>query len=235
MELIVHLTATPAEGWVFSHWTRDLSGSANPTSITITGNTSVTAHFTHHLYTLTITTDGAGMVTKNPDQPTYTTGQDVTLTAQPSTGWIFTHWTGDLTGTQNPTTITMTSNKTITAHFQDNQPPQITSLTRTTSTPLDTDPAYGWVNISATITDNVAVSTVLLHLHTPTNLEQRHHDHPDTRHVLSPDHHRVFHPWELQLHHHSTRYHRQHQHLNHPAFFDATQLGYQHRRGMHGL
>jgi hypothetical protein len=49
----------------------------------------------------------------------------------------------------------------------DTTPPQITGVTRTTSNPLDTSASYGWVNVSCTVTDNVAVSSVILRIHTP--------------------------------------------------------------------
>jgi uncharacterized repeat protein (TIGR02543 family) len=164
---VVQLTAAANAGWVFSSWTGNLSGSTNPTSITINGNKSVTAHFTQNQYTLTMTIDGSGSVTKNPNQTTYTYGQIVTLTANPGTGSIFSSWTGDLTGNSNPKTITMNGNKAVTAHFSDTTPPQLSGVTRTTSDPLDTNPSYGWVNVSCTVTDNVAVSQVILRIHTP--------------------------------------------------------------------
>jgi len=164
---VVQLTATANTGWTFSSWSGNLSGSTNPASITMNGNKSVTAHFTQNQYTLTITIDGSGSVTKNPNQATYTYGQVVTLTAVPGTGWAFSSWTGDLTGSQNPKTITMNGNKAVTAHFLDAAPPQISGVARATSNPLDTDPLYGWVNVSCTVTDNVAVSQVILRIHPP--------------------------------------------------------------------
>jgi uncharacterized repeat protein (TIGR02543 family) len=164
---VVTLTAVPSTGWVFSSWSGNLTGSTNPASITMNGNKSVIAHFTANQYTLTITTDGSGSVTKNPNQATYTYGQVVTLTAIPSTGWAFSSWTGDITGSQNPKTITMNANRAVTAHFVDSMSPQMSNIARTTSNPLDTDPSYGWVNVSCTITDNVGVSQVLLRIHNP--------------------------------------------------------------------
>ena len=164
---VVQLTATADTGWTFSSWSGDLSGSANPVSITMNGNKSVTAHFTQNQYTLTVTIDGSGSVTKNPDQATYSYGQVVTLTAVANSGWAFSYWSGDLSGSQNPKTITMNGNKAVTAHFVDAMAPQISSVARTTSSPLDTDPSYGWVNVSGTVTDNVAVSQVVLKIHTP--------------------------------------------------------------------
>jgi uncharacterized repeat protein (TIGR02543 family) len=165
---VVTVTAVPGTGWVFSSWTGDLSGSQNPTTITMNGNKAVTAHFTANQYTLAITTDGSGSVTKNPNQATYIYGQVVTVTAVPVTGWEFSSWTGDLTGNQNPTTITINGNKAVTAHFIDSMPPQMSNIARATSDPLDTNSSYGWVNVSCTVTDNVAVSQVMLRIHNPT-------------------------------------------------------------------
>jgi len=164
---VVQLTATANAGWAFGSWTGNLSGSTNPASITMNGNKSVTAHFTQNQYTLTITIDGSGSVTKNPNKATFTYGEVVTLTAIPSSGWMFGSWTGDLTGSQNPKTITMNGNKAVTAHFSDSAPPQISGVTRVTSDPLDTNPVYGWVNVSCTVTDNVVVSQVVLRIHNP--------------------------------------------------------------------
>ena len=47
----------------------------------------------------------------------YASGTSVTLTATPASGYSFTGWLGDLTGTTNPAIITMTGNKTVTASF----------------------------------------------------------------------------------------------------------------------
>jgi hypothetical protein len=49
----------------------------------------------------------------------------------------------------------------------DNTPPQISGVTRVTSNPLDTHPSYGWVNVSCIVTDDVAVSQVVLRIHLP--------------------------------------------------------------------
>jgi hypothetical protein len=72
---------------------------------------------TQEEYSLTIIIEGNGTVTKNPDQTTYPYGTLVQLTAVPDTNWTFSHWSGDLTGDNNPEILNMTGNKTITAHF----------------------------------------------------------------------------------------------------------------------
>ena len=83
-------------------------------------NKAVTATFTQGAppqYTLTVSTDGQGTVALDPSGGTYDAGTEVTLTAAPSAGWQFSQWGGDLSGSVNPTTITMNSNKTVTATF----------------------------------------------------------------------------------------------------------------------
>ena len=44
-------------------------------------------------------------------------GATVTLTAIASEGYEFDHWSGNLSGSENPTTIIMDSDKEITANF----------------------------------------------------------------------------------------------------------------------
>ena len=114
---VVTLTATADPGWTFAGWSGDLSGTANPTSITMNGNKVVTATFTQDEYTLTVNVVGNGAVDKAPDQATYRYGDVVTLTATADPGWTFAGWSGDLSGTANPTSITMNGNKVVTATF----------------------------------------------------------------------------------------------------------------------
>ncbi|HQK15542.1 MAG TPA: InlB B-repeat-containing protein, partial [Anaerolineae bacterium] len=114
---LVTLTATADPGWTFAGWSGDLSGTANPTSITMNSNKVVTATFTQDEYTLTVNVVGNGAVGKAPDQATYHYGDVVTLTATADPGWTFVGWSGDLSGTANPTSITMNGNKVVTATF----------------------------------------------------------------------------------------------------------------------
>jgi hypothetical protein len=82
------------------------------------GNKVVTATFTKNAaYTLTASTVGSGSVIKYPKQSTYQNNKVVMLTASASAGWTFDHWSGDLSGNQNPRTITMNGNKVVTATF----------------------------------------------------------------------------------------------------------------------
>jgi uncharacterized repeat protein (TIGR02543 family) len=60
-----------------------------------------------------------GIVTQSPNQSLYYAGSStvVSLTAVPDTGYSFSGWGGSLSGTANPTTITMSANMNITANF----------------------------------------------------------------------------------------------------------------------
>jgi len=71
--------------------------------------------------TLTIHVVGTGVVT--PTSGTYIAGTTVPLTATAAVGWSFTGWSGDLSGATNPTSITLSGNKTITATFTADAPP----------------------------------------------------------------------------------------------------------------
>jgi regulation of enolase protein 1 (concanavalin A-like superfamily) len=65
---------------------------------------------------LTVDTVGDGTVSKNPDKTSYGC-EDVELTAHPSACWLFDSWSGDLSGSDNPDTISIDGSKTVTATF----------------------------------------------------------------------------------------------------------------------
>ncbi|MFC2011354.1 right-handed parallel beta-helix repeat-containing protein [Chloroflexota bacterium] len=113
---VVTLNASASTGWVFSGWSGDLSSSTNPDTITINGDKTVTATFTELEYTLTVITDGNGSVSVSPSGP-YNYNDVVTLNASASTGWVFSGWSGDLSSSTNPDTITINGDKTVTATF----------------------------------------------------------------------------------------------------------------------
>jgi hypothetical protein len=52
-------------------------------------------------YTLNITVLN-GNIAASPDKATYEHGETITLTAEPDTGYMFDHWSGDAAGTANP-------------------------------------------------------------------------------------------------------------------------------------
>ncbi len=55
----------------------------------------------------------------------------------------------------------------ITIEDTDTIPPEITDITTTMSNPIDTNPAFGWENITCTVTDNAEVDEVRLNITYP--------------------------------------------------------------------
>jgi hypothetical protein len=115
---VVTLTAHPSVGSLFSHWSGDLTGSANPANIEMTSSRTVYAHFAPiPQYTVTTSVSGQGTITLNPAGGTYPSNTVVTATATPAQGWAFANWTGDAEGNSNPLSINVDQNKSIIANF----------------------------------------------------------------------------------------------------------------------
>lgn len=113
----VTLTAVPALGYKFQSWGGDLSGTTNPATVTMTANKNVTANFSLiPIYTL-VTSATNGSISSDPPGGLHEVGTPVTLTANPSSGYRFESWVGDLAGTSRSATITMNENKSVTAVF----------------------------------------------------------------------------------------------------------------------
>ena len=120
---VVIVSATPSDGWDFDRWEGDLTGSVNPTTVTMDADKSVTAVFlraTH--YTLTMAVDGNGTVDPAPGAHEIADGALVTLTATPAEGWHFVHWQGGLQSVENPATVTMDEDRSVTAVFAESAP-----------------------------------------------------------------------------------------------------------------
>lgn len=122
---IVELTAEPDEGWEFVEWQGDLSGSDNPEQITIDEDKNVTAVFVEAQYELDLSTEGegGGNISVDPAKDFYNHGDEVELTANPDESSEFDEWDGDISGTENPKTVTVTSDLEIIAIF--GGPPEI--------------------------------------------------------------------------------------------------------------
>jgi uncharacterized repeat protein (TIGR02543 family) len=66
-------------------------------------------------YTLSVSASEGGTV--NNTGGTHNENSSVSITATADAGYEFTSWSGDASGTDNPLTISMNGNKTITANF----------------------------------------------------------------------------------------------------------------------
>jgi hypothetical protein len=61
--------------------------------------------------------EGNGTINIDPNLNEYQNGTVVNLTAKADPGFIFDHWSGDVSSTGNPVSVTMDENKTVQAHF----------------------------------------------------------------------------------------------------------------------
>jgi len=69
-------------------------------------------------YTLTIDINPSGAGSISPSGGEYESGDQITLTASPASGYTFDYWSGASSGTASTTTITMDADKTVTANFK---------------------------------------------------------------------------------------------------------------------
>ena len=84
------------------YWWNRIGGTAPPPASEVTLSTSVV---------------GQGSVVLDPPGGTYAPGTEVTLTAQPASGWTFTGWSGALTGATTPTSLVVQADASVTATF----------------------------------------------------------------------------------------------------------------------
>jgi len=115
---VVNVTATPATGYAFDHWSGACSGSGS-CSVTLDADKSVTAHFAAITYDLTIAVNPTGAGTTNPTAGVhnYAYGTVVNVTAAPATGYAFSSWSGCNSSSGSTCTVTMNADKTATANF----------------------------------------------------------------------------------------------------------------------
>ena len=131
---MVTLTATASGSSTFGGWSGTGCGSGNPTTVTMSTDRTCTADFDPPAGTQTLDvlftglgtgtvvssggsgsiscTDGTGMCSD-----TFTNGDMVTLTATASGSSTFGGWSGTGCGSGNPTTVTMSTDRTCTADF----------------------------------------------------------------------------------------------------------------------
>ncbi len=115
----VLLSAAPDPSSTFTGWSGEDCTGTGTCQVTMDTVRSVTANFTQDQYTLTIISEH-GTVNINPNQTTYSYGDEVTLDVTVDPGWNFTDWTPSLTDGK----ITLNSNTTVTANFTEIIPPQ---------------------------------------------------------------------------------------------------------------
>ncbi|MDA9985253.1 DUF5011 domain-containing protein, partial [Flavobacteriaceae bacterium] len=120
----VVITATPSAGFEFTEWTGDASGTDNPLTVKMTGNKTITATFSRIQYTLNVSVVGQGSVSQEINsvaktEEEYNSGDVVSLTATPESGWVFNSWSGSSTATTNEIDVAIDGTKSVTATFEE--------------------------------------------------------------------------------------------------------------------
>lgn len=117
--LTVSAVADP--GNYFFGWTGALGGTNSPARIIVTNATPIVSALFSALptgkFSLSVVAVGGGFETNNPPRSYYNSGDVVSLRALTNGTELFLGWTRDASGTNNPLSITMTTNKTIQANF----------------------------------------------------------------------------------------------------------------------
>ena len=124
-------------------------------------------------YRLTINSIGQGSVIASPAKMLYTQDQAVTLSVIAAAGWKFVGWSGHLAGNDNPATLTMQSDRSVTAQFTPNTavptPTDISGSTPT-HTPLPLPTALPTATFTPTFTPIPPTNTPVLPTNTPVPL-----------------------------------------------------------------
>lgn len=176
---IVNISVTAGPGWRFDHWSSNVADPYSAsTTVTMDSDKTVTAYFSPKgeanffpIYTLKVAYQPSqgGSVTLSPTgwiigvhepsegvtRSTYDADTSVELTATPSEGYVFSCWGGDLSGSTNPITIIMDSNKSVIANFvlSASERPASFAVSPVSISPEQVQPNQA-VNISVNIANN---------------------------------------------------------------------------------
>ena len=140
---VVNISATASPGWEFEHWSDNVADpDSSSTTVTMDSDKTVTAYFSPkgepgdwpiQVCNLSVTSEPSqgGTVALSPtgsETGIYEPGEGVTLrdydadtsvelTATPAEGYTLSCWDGDLSGSANPTSVIMDSDKSVIANF----------------------------------------------------------------------------------------------------------------------
>ena len=125
----VTLIAEPAEGYSFEKWTSGTTTISENATCTVTanGNANYVAYFKHITHTVCVSASDAVFGSIQIDggdaaasaEKTVNYGTEVTLTAEPKSGYVFKHWTsgGDVVSIDNPLRVDVTDDVNYVAVF----------------------------------------------------------------------------------------------------------------------
>ena len=111
----VTVTAAPADGYGFSGWSGACSGT-DACVVIMDGDKNVTANFFTRFKLTTMAEPSSGGTVSPEGTTSYNAGSEVTVTATPTSGYTFSGWSGDCSGSSS-CVITMDGDKSVTAKF----------------------------------------------------------------------------------------------------------------------
>jgi uncharacterized repeat protein (TIGR02543 family) len=148
----LNFTATPAANYAVDVWY--VNGSpvrTNDTSVGygVAGNATVNVTFKKAAYDLNISSPHGhveiSLQSQGAIQPhAYTPNSQLILVPFPDSGYVFTGWTGDISGFAQPFNLLLDNDKTITANFIPQAPQMSLSTPIMTIPDSQTDPTFGF-------------------------------------------------------------------------------------------
>lgn len=115
---VLTLAATPNTNYQFDGWSD--GNNNNPRSLTVTGNTTLTAAFEAIMHNVSVSADANGIVSVNGVSGDYSQsvmqGTVLTLTATPNANYQFSGWSDG--NNSNPRSLTVTEDTSLTASFE---------------------------------------------------------------------------------------------------------------------
>jgi hypothetical protein len=113
----VSLIATPSKYYKFDGWAGDVIGNDNRLTLKMNSNKTVVASFKKITYNLQFNVNTPGSGTIDPNSGNYDAGNQIKITATPASGYRFDRWGGSASGNENPISILVDTDKTLTAYF----------------------------------------------------------------------------------------------------------------------
>ncbi|HEY6388277.1 MAG TPA: Ig-like domain repeat protein [Candidatus Acidoferrum sp.] len=145
---------SPGAQYAYAAWSD--GGALSHTVVAPASNATYTASFnTQYLLTTSASPAAGGSVTVGGY---FSAGSSVTITATPSSGYTFTGFSGDLSGTTNPQTVVMNAPKNVTASFA----PSIVTTTTSISALAASYGTAASVAVSVTAAQGTATGNVSL-------------------------------------------------------------------------
>ena len=114
----------------------------------LTQNIAAVIHLPLYNISTSVSPSEGGTVGFGPSGSSGNAGESVQLIASAANGYEFTSWSGDISGSDNPLTVTLDSNKTISANFSvdtSDDDARAAGISLVTSTPSD----YSLMTISS--------------------------------------------------------------------------------------